>query len=127
MQKPFVRGARGPETYDCHGLTIEVFKRYGIQFPDVDIAGMAVEAVTSMLNEKIDYHVRVLKDWEPIQEPKAPCLIVLRGVGLDFANHLAVYIGGGKFIHAKEHYGVCVSRLSDRKNSLRGFYRYVGK
>ena len=127
--KKFVRGARGPEAFDCHGLVIEVFNRFGIEFPDVDIAGMAVEAVTALLDEQLDYHLTVLKDWVEIKEPEAPCLVVIKGLGLQFANHLGVYIGNGKFIHAKEGKGVCIERLSDatRRKHLRGFYKNAGK
>lgn len=125
--KPFVRGARGPNEFDCHGLVIEVFKRYGIDFPDVNIAQMAVEEVTKLLDEKIDYHINVLKDWKRIIEPDPPCLVVIKG-DFKFANHLGVCIGDGKFIHSKEGSGVCVERMASpiRRNNLRGFYKYVG-
>lgn len=128
--KKFERGARGPEKYDCHGLAIEVFRRFGIDFPDKDIAGMAAEAVTTMLNEELDHHINVLKDWEPIEKPEVPCLIILKG-HFQFANHLGVYIGKGRFIHAAENkYGgmVCVNRLSDPTWRMRiaGYYKYTG-
>ena len=129
--KQFECGARGPEKYDCHGLAIEVFKRYNIPFPDMDIVGMAAAEVNNALNDEIANHVRVLKDWERIDKPIAPCLVVLKG-HFQFANHFGVYLGDGKFVHATEtkHGGhVCVNMLNQGiwRNRIAGYYRYTGK
>ncbi len=129
--KKFERGARGPETYDCHGLAIEVFKRFNIYFPDIDIAGLAAKEATEMLNQEIDKHINVLKDWEEIQKPEVPCLIILKG-HFQFANHLGIYLGAGKFIHATENkYGgtVCVNRLNDPlwRRRIAGYYKHINQ
>src|SRR3990167_3147116 len=34
LGKPFEYGGRGPDTYDCWGLCMEIYKRLGIQLPD---------------------------------------------------------------------------------------------
>lgn len=127
--KKFELGARGPNTYDCHGLAIEVFKRYNIDFPDIDIAGMAMKEVTEMLDREIYKHINILKDWKSIEKPEVPCLIILKG-HFKFANHLGVYLGSGKFIHASENkYGghVCVNRLSDPlwRRRINGYYKNI--
>ena len=127
--KPFELGAHGPDKYDCHGLVIEVFKRFGIDFPDVDIAGMAVEKISATLSEQVHDHVNVLKDWEEVKEPVSPCLVIIKGHER-FVSHLGVYLGNGRFIHSRQGgSGVCVERISNpgRIKNVRGFFRYAGK
>ena len=55
--KPFQRGARGPDKYDCQSLTAEVFRRFGIPFPDVDISGLSLEGMIATFNRELKYHI----------------------------------------------------------------------
>lgn len=132
--KPFLLGARGPDQYDCHGLAIEVFRRFGVIFPNVNIAELSVEQITSTIASELSHHTNDLRDWIQIEKPMSPCLVVIRGYH-KFANHLGVYIGSGKFIHAfatvnekGEMRGqVCVNRLSDPlwRNRIAGYYKHT--
>jgi len=126
--KHYDAGRVGP----CQRLVADVFERFGIPFPMADIAGQTAGQVTDTLDAEIEKHTAALGDWEEIPEPVAPCLVVLRAHPR-FANHLGVYVGEGKFIHAKGRWDqggiVCAERISHPvyRNNIAGFYRYKGK
>ena len=127
--KPFEDRGRGPDTYDCLGLTIEVFKRFGIPFPNYDISAKACELVSSMITQEL----KILSDqWQEIKKPEVPCLVVMKFDPM-FAQHLGVYISKGKFIHSavinKTRKGVKVDSISHPtiKTRIKGFYKYVGE
>ena len=119
---PFVDGGRDMSGCDCWGLAMLVFKAYGADIPDYQISCH----LSDKINDKIA--VESTTTWMEIKEPVEPCLVVL---AMDarlptFCNHLGVYVGNGKFIHAilKQH--AVVSRLSDvvYKDKIKGFYVY---
>lgn len=117
---PFARKGRSKEGFDCWGLAMEVFKRYGIDIPDYNKDSYNEEEIHKEVLKR-----KELEDWEEIKEPEVPCLVLFQ-VGKFFVSHVGVYIGGGKFIHVRLEVNCCVERLQTHKNSLRGFYRYVG-
>ena len=133
--KPFLLGARGPDQYDCHGLAIEVFRRFGVDFADMDYRELNTpEKVNEEFRRLIERHISE-GSWAQILKPIEPCAVVLRNQ-FKLANHLGVYIGSGKFIHAfatvdekGEMRGqVCVNRLSDPlwRNRIVGYYKHIG-
>ena len=114
--KPYIDGADGPEGYDCWSLAREVFRRAGIILPDYRVA-----AVDASIDAQIN---KQRPDWVRCEgEPPVPALIVFRLEGV-YANHVGVYIGGGKFIHIFEKTSACIDRI-DRplwKRKIEGFY-----
>jgi cell wall-associated NlpC family hydrolase len=126
---PFVYGGRGKEGFDCWGLTIEVFRRFGIEIPDYQPAcaalsesGFSTGNISAVITEKV---VR----WQRIDEPEAPCLVIFHidGNAPGMCNHLGVHIGDGKFVHTLFKRNACIERLSHPWFSRRreGFYRYT--
>ena len=120
----FANMGRGPDRWDCYGLCIEVFSRYGVVVP-IDYVAQALD--DEEVNAQAD---RVRGDWEKIVEPVEPCLItfsVLCGKGM--VNHVGVYIGGGRFIHSMRGLGVTISPLNDIKwrQLIEGYYVYRSK
>jgi probable lipoprotein NlpC len=113
---PFKDGGRGPEQYDCWGLVREVYCRYGVNLPDYPISAMdAVKIGNQMAQEK--------PDWLEVYEPlPVPCLVVIRLACGSWANHVGVYIGNGRFIHAYKTTGVVIDRIKRWRSSIVGFY-----
>ncbi|MBA0053994.1 peptidoglycan endopeptidase [Streptomyces sp. AJS327] len=79
--KGYVLGATGPSSYDCSGLTLTAFKRAGIDLPR-----------TSQQQSTTGTSI-------PVSEAKPGDILYWGGAGS--AHHVAVYVGGGKFIGAQ--------------------------
>ena len=121
----FKSGGRTGGARDCQGLFIEVMRRFGHDVSDIEIASDAVVAVVSAIDGEAQNG-----KWLPIDEPEPGCAVTL---ALDsnypaHAQHLGVYLGGGKFIHILQKRGVLVSRIDDRffRGKIRGYYRWIG-
>jgi cell wall-associated NlpC family hydrolase len=73
--KPYVYGAAGPYAYDCSGLVMAAFARIGIFLPhqSEQIAGRGTYVPQSQ--------------WQP-------------GTVLHWPGHVAIYLGGGRMVHA---------------------------
>ncbi len=119
---PYRAKGRSLDGLDCAGLVIELYRRIGIELPDPlvdpsDYAGAASEIEAEASSRR----------WLRLDEPELQCVVVIQQHP-DFAQHLGVYVGAGRFIHAVEHLGVTVDHLSAPiyRNRIRGFYRYVG-
>lgn len=106
LGKPFTDGGRGPDAYDCWGLACEVFRRYGIELPDYQVSCYAPEQIDSTYRDQVSGWVRVSGI------PPVPSLVVIRFNQVIFCNHVGVYIGDGRFIHAREKTGVCVESVN---------------
>ena len=115
--KPFVDGGRGPDDYDCYGLAIEMFRRAGIAIPEQPISCMDTPKIAAEINNQ-------RPAWIHLTSPQAPCMVAIR-LSPGIVNHVGVYIGGGRFIHAYRNAGgVCVNRISDPiwERRIEGFY-----
>lgn len=115
---PFVDGGRSTAGFDCYGLAVEVFKRFGIPLPDYRIG---CEDTTAIDGEIAKQRVRWIRQ-DPANLP-VPCLVVIRFNTL-FCNHTGVYIGNGKFIHTRQRIGVNVDDIDSLvwKRRIEGFY-----
>nr|MBO2493812.1 hypothetical protein [Clostridia bacterium] len=101
LGKPYVYGAEGPNAFDCSGFTYYVFKHFGIYLPRTAYGQRSVGVPVSKAN-------------------LAPGDLVL----FSNPNHVGIYIGGGKFIHASSgaYKAICISNLNSSSYSR----RYVG-
>jgi cell wall-associated NlpC family hydrolase len=111
--KPFKDGVGGPDAFDCWGLAVEVFRRFGIKVPDYrpscgTVAGGLIEqgAIWARCAGEI-----------PV-----PALIVFTTYGL--CDHVGVYLGLGRFIHAHEAAGVVITQTDHLfwKKRIEGYY-----
>lgn len=123
---PFKDGGTGPTGknpggFDCYGLAVEVFNRYGIQLPTIN---MSVTACCQASQKEIDSHIA--RSWIRIGKPITPCGVQIKSSDPKYANHIATYIGYGRIIHVTLNTKVIVQRLADYHPSrIEGFYKYV--
>ncbi len=119
LGKEFRDGGRGPDAYDCWGLVCEVFRRYDMIVPDYQVSCREASRIDQTYRENRKYWIRVQNDI-PV-----PALVVVRFNEAVFCNHTGVYLGSGRFIHAREKTGVCVEPLDHPywKRVVEGFYK----
>jgi cell wall-associated NlpC family hydrolase len=116
---PFEYGGRGPESYDCWGLILEMLNRHQNLSPeDYGWADDFATIQTMMLSAEMQ------TCWEKT-EMQAGALLLFR-IGR-FVSHVGYAINGRQFIHTWERCnGVVVENLSqDWQKRLTGCYRYV--
>ncbi len=87
----YVYGGAGPNTFDCSGFTMFVYRNFGVTLSHSARAqskvGVAVEKENLQLGDLVFF-----KDYE-----------TMNGIG-----HCGIYIGDGNFIHASSGTGYCV-------------------
>jgi cell wall-associated NlpC family hydrolase len=118
LGKPFENGGRGPERYDCWGLVCEVFRRYGMELPDYRVSCLDAGLIDATYREE-------RQNWITVErETAVPALVVMRFNQIVFCNHTGVYIGSGRFIHAREKTGVCVENMDHPywSRAIQGLY-----
>ena len=90
---PFRFGARGPDEYDCFGLTKEVLRRQGIEWDwDID-ADELTEPVRAAISGAFTDG-----PWKPTGDYKPGCVVLMGGNGL--WRHIApVVTDDGDLLH----------------------------
>lgn len=104
LGRPYVYGASGPEAFDCSGLTMYVFAKFGVSLPH-------------SANAQSQMGQFVAKD--KLQQGD---LVFFTTNGKGTVSHVGIYTGGGSFIHAPE------TGKSVRIESMSGSYysaRYI--
>ena len=89
--KKYVHGGTGPDAFDCSGLTRYVYARFGVNLPHSSESqrSCGVEVSRSALQP---------------------------GDLICYSGHVAIYIGGGKVVHAATpSKGVCISTIDGAK------------
>lgn len=119
--KPFDPDGYGPEGYSCYGLAVEVFRRYGVDIPRTNIS-----VCTCKETSQKEILTHLARHWAPVDMLEIPAGLVIKSTNPDFANHLGVYIGSGRFIHVTKNRSVVIDRISNWKSKIIGYYRYVG-
>lgn len=98
LGKPYVWGARGPDSFDCSGLTQGAWRAAGVQIPWVtttqwnpDDPGYRGGTATRVLEGTLD--VSVLRPGD---------LVFFHSTTSAYENpsHVGLYVGGGDMIHA---------------------------
>lgn len=113
---PFVDGGRDEKGLDCWGLVRIAFKRQGIEVKDYHIAAVNAQNIASTMAEQEN-------EWQKLKEPEIGCLVLLRLTPGCWANHVGIYLGDGKFLHAYLSTGVCIDRLRHWQARIVGFYK----
>lgn len=119
--KPFAYGGRGPENYDCYGLSLEIYRRLGL-----DISGVAdYSEERPELADRMSEALNRFSDRIPGPEPWAVAAFYVHP---RYVTHMGLVLPDcTRFVHVLEHKTVVVSPLSDPfwKKRLAGFYRYA--
>lgn len=100
--KPFVRGGRGPEGYDCLGLAMEMARRLGKQVPDY----VSDEAE---LHRQLGAGAATLADMPQLARPVPGCVVLLRMSAEH--HHIAFMVDAYRMIHASAKVGCVIERL----------------
>jgi len=102
-------GGNGPYAYDCSGFTKEVFRRNGIKIPRVSKDQAKVGKKISKRN---------LKKGD---------LIFFHSKKSNVVDHVGIYLGKGKFIHAsKFHKHIVISPLREYRRFFKWGRRIGG-
>jgi cell wall-associated NlpC family hydrolase len=123
--KPFKGGGRGPDEYDCWGLSMEIYKRLGITLPNFPVEGAVCEAFNKEVSGIIEEEVEKNR-WEELKKLEEGCFIIFKSHPY-FVQHIGIYLGSDKYIHTGQKTGAEVRRITDPrvKNNIRGYYKYV--
>ncbi len=90
----YVYAASGPNSFDCSGFTMYVFKQVGINLPHV-------AADQYNMGQKISDRASLVPG----------DLVFFSYYGSADIRHVGIYIGDGKFIHASSKHGVITTDL----------------
>jgi len=118
---PFVNEGRSPVLgMDCWGLTMEVFKRFGIELPDFTVDAFAFRQIGQLVDGAIGNPA-----WEEVVRPvdKDIPLVVLMRMHPVYITHAGVLIKGGRVIHTMESAGVIISKVATLRKTIVGYYR----
>jgi cell wall-associated NlpC family hydrolase len=116
---PFERAGRGPDTYDCYGLVMELLRRDGVEnVPEYNRAPRHPRQVAGVIDE-------VRPDWSQC-EKRPGCVILFRIKG--YGAHVGYLLADGRrFVHTwEESGGVMIEKLDTWKNLVLGFYELKG-
>lgn len=102
LGKPYVFGAAGPDEFDCSGLTQYCYGKVGISMDHYA--------------QNIGYDERYARV-ESVDALRRGDIVCFDTVSdKDLSDHVGIYLGGGRFLHASSSQGMVVV------SSLEGFY-----
>lgn len=114
--KPFLAGGRGPNSYDCVGLTIEFQRRRGLVLP-------------AYLSDEAELHRQlaaggVLADCHRLPAAEPGCVALLRGFDGE-ERHLGNMLDPYRMLHVSRNFATCTEILcrSVWRTRVLGFYR----
>jgi len=115
-----VYGGRGPNVYDCYGLSMEINRRRGIKLRDFSPIDEP-SVVGNILDEGIIECCIKLEKAEPF-------CFVLFCIHPKYATHIGIVLEDcQRFIHTLPKREVVIERLDSIiwKSRIKGYYRYV--
>ena len=113
---PFRDGGRDMTGLDCWGLVRIIYDRIGIDLPDYRIAAADELAVHE---EMLEQEPR----WRRLERPEAGAVVLIANGETGRANHVGVYIGDGRMIHAYAYSGVAISHTRRWAAHIIGYYK----
>lgn len=117
--KKFEYDGRGPDTFDCYGLCVEIYKRLGKQLVEYQASNDFKENAA-----RFDFGK---KDFIRIDKPEPFCLVLLT-VFKPYVSHIGVVLEDCRhFIHIFRKCNVCIESLSSErwKNRIDGYWKYT--
>lgn len=106
--KPYAYATRGPDSFDCAGLTIYCFAKYS----DIEL-GRSAEL--QGYNEKL----AMIKSADELRKGDIVCFNTDE-TDDDLTDHVGIYLGNGKFVHASSAKGKVIVSSMDS-----GYYKRV--
>lgn len=112
--KGYKDNSRGPDCYDCYSLMLAIQKDLGHELEDCRYDSSSKKhRVCGVETEKKK------ACYEKIEKPLAGCIVILYHNNVP--QHVGVYIGNGKVIHATCDRGVVIDEL--RTLNVEGYYQ----
>lgn len=116
----FIDGGRSKQTgFDCWGVVLEVFRRFGYNLPDYKISCEAIPEINGTIQQNKPF-------WKKIEPGKliTPALLVIRFNSSNLCNHTGVYVGDSRFIHTRQRTGVVIEDIESPawRHVIEGFY-----
>ncbi len=109
LGKKYLWGGNGPYSYDCSGFTKEVFAKSGIKIPR-----------NSWNQAKVGKKIRSYKKLHRGD------LVFFNSKHHKGVNHVGIYLGHGKFIHASRfHHRIVISPLREYRRYFKWGRRLV--
>ncbi len=117
--KPFAYHGRGPDSYDCLGLVMEVFKRN-----DIPIGALTSLEDPAAIASKLDNYA------DHLQELPGPrkLSVVMFSIVYPYVSHMGVMLDDyGRFIHAIQDCSVSIENINSPlwKRKVKGFYKWT--
>lgn len=120
--KPFADLGRGPDTYDCWGVVLEVNRRLGRELSDYGVSCHVWDHV-----EILQRYQNAVGQFEKVANGHQPGDVVLfrRFSG---GLHFGVVIDQYYCLHTTENTGIQMQRLDSptMRKLIKGFYRWTG-
>ena len=123
--RPWIAGARGPESFDCWGLFLWVQgKHFGRELPLIPVDALSLRVVLKTFS---DHPER--KRWQHVSAPKHGDAVLMRQSR--YPVHVGIWldIDGGGVLHCAQSVGVVFQDLwaLDRHGwRVEGFYAFRG-
>ena len=113
---PFRDGGRDMTGLDCWGLVRIIYDRIGIDLPDYHIAAANEPAVNAKMMDQE-------AQWQRLDHPEMGAVVLIANGACGRANHVGVYIGDGRMIHAYAYSGVAISHTRRWAAHIIGYYK----
>jgi len=123
LRIPFLMLGRNRKGCDCWGLVSLIYReKLNIYLPDTNIEPGDYDG----FKRESDNFARL---FERVFEPELyDVILCYKSPSERVLNHVALYTGNGKGIHAVKGQGVVIEKFINNpvyKNQIEGFYRYV--
>ena len=117
--KPYITNGRGEKGYDCYGLAIEVEKRFGHTWENIEDCKKQNYDFAACLNQWKN-KVKIKAIDSPSKE--GDVLLIKDDKGI--VSHIGIYLGDNMFIHCN-YFGVHIEKLSKIKNQIGQIYTWI--
>lgn len=104
--KPYITNGRGPNGYDCYGLAIEVEKRFGHTWKNIEDCKKLNYDFDDCLNQW-----KTLVKIKEISSPQKEGDVVFIKNNKGIISHIGIYLGDGMVIHCN-YLGVHLDKLT---------------
>lgn len=117
LGRPFIRGGRGPDAFDCYGLCMSVYKDLGINLPDINT------------KEEIEKNYATADSYihlfDRLEDPKPFCLVAFYLIPEKVVSHVGIVMPDLKtMLHCCNSKRVSVESMKFWSHKFAGYYEY---